>query len=83
MPREGATEPEVTELKAQGQLTAPGLAGKVLTRTHILSRPPSFFQHRKCDTLGVILGSQLCAYPRAVSPGSPTPDPGAEMGWWE
>lgn len=44
VPREGVTEPEVTKSpKAQGQLTAPGLAGKVFTRTDILSRLPSFF----------------------------------------
>lgn len=44
VPREGVTEPEVTQSpKAQGHLTVPGLAGKVFTRTDILSRPPSFF----------------------------------------
>lgn len=56
--------------KAQGQLTAPGLAGKVFTRTDILSRPPSFFNIGSVT----LWGSEQY---------SPTPDPGAVVGWWE
>lgn len=59
--------------KAQGQLTAPGLAGKVLTRTHILSRLPSFFSIGNVTLWGSSRKPVLCL-PQTSIPWPP-PDP--------